>query len=687
MSLLSHRLLKECAKAVDKKSCALRWIDLYASQYILDNFTTAEQTISDEFVALTVLCSFVSSRGQTYLDLNELPLDVLPSYCFDDIAVTQRVQNVCNLPLVRYIKTDATVEFPLGNEAYQNGKNIAQPLIQWNQRLYLARYWRLQHILEQWLFDQARTSQTLNDSHKHALQRQLKNVFSLSDENNLSSDIDWQAVAAAHTLLQNFCIITGGPGTGKTTTAASILFLLMQRHTLQIKEGVVSCKRLSVRLLAPTGKAAVKLADSIRHQIVTIENRLLGADLKSVRMSDCLPETGETIHRFLYECGALRESLNQHKAFSSAEVLLGKQESQKAQIDIIMIDEASMIDLALMVELIKVISQGTQVILLGDHHQLPAVEPGQVFASMVERYASKAYPSEFANSLSTLTSFSVNELTQGSLISAVGMPMNKSTNTGQASTCSAPINLINQFHPLCQLRKTYRFSGDLKAAAEQIKTGDFKAFKQQFSNSETAVRWQALKGEETHLLTIISAYQPYFELRRNGGTLAALSKEFELFQLLCSTHEGPVGVKRMNELIENHYVYQESAQRKNASGLYHGKAILVTRNHPHLGIYNGDIGFVISQQTDSADLAIHFPVKNQQAIIVAPGRLREWQPAYAMTVHKSQGSEYQQVGVVLADYAQELLSRALLYTALTRSKERCDIWSNSAALERAFETL
>jgi len=457
----------------------------------------------------------------------------------------------------------------------------------------------------------------------------------------------------------------------------------MQRHILQMKDAVFKeakpDARLTVRLLAPTGKAAVKLADSIRHQLVTIENRLLGTDVKSIRMSDCLPETGETIHRFLYDCGALRESLNHHKQFSSAEVLLGKQESRKAQLDIIMIDEASMIDLALMVELIKVIPDSTQVILLGDHHQLPAVEPGQVFAGMVERYISRAYPSEFANSLSQLTSFSASDLAQGSLIS--DKPID--TQLPEANAKS-----LSQYHPLCQLRKTYRFSGDLKTAAEQIKNGDVKAFKQQFSNTEAAVKWQALNGEETHLLTIISAYQGYFELQQNNATLAELSTAFELFQLLCSTHEGPVGVKRMNELIENHYVYQQGAQSSksskgiNASGLYHGKAILVTRNHPHLGIYNGDIGFVISHE---ADFAIHFPVKNQQAIIIAPGRLREWQPAYAMTVHKSQGSEYQHVGVVLADYAQELLSRPLLYTAVTRSKERCDIWSNSAALERAFE--
>jgi len=118
--------------------------------------------------------------------------------------------------------------------------------------------------------------------------------------------------------------------------------------------------------------------------------------------------------------------------------------------------------------------------------------------------------------------------------------------------------------------------------------------------------------------------------------------------------------------------------------LYHGKAILVMRNHPHLGIYNGDIRIVIEDEK-TGNLNVHFPVASHDPLIIPPARIKEWQTAYAMTVHKSQGSEYQNVGVVLADYAKELLSRALLYTALTRSKERCDIWENSEALNRAFE--
>jgi len=164
-----------------------------------------------------------------------------------------------------------------------------------------------------------------------------------------------------------------------------------------------------------------------------------------------------------------------------------------------------------------------------------------------------------------------------------------------------------------------------------------------------------------------------------------VAEAFDRFQLLCSTHEGPLGVLKMNELIEHQFVFQNDPHKRYGSGFYHGKAILVTRNHPHLGVFNGDVGFAIASIKNPNSWNIHFPIQNQAALMVAPGRLREWQPAYAMTVHKSQGSEYQHVGIVLADYAKEVLSKALLYTALTRSKLSCDIWAGNDTLEKAFK--
>jgi len=714
MSLLKYPLLLGLAKSITRGLSPLRWIDLYSAQYIADGHLslTDNKDGNDQVVALGVLVSFVSGKGETYLDLENLPKEVQISRGYfrnSQSHIDQWLSKLAQSPAICNIADSSEVSsdtvgandvsyysevFPLGEHV-----GLQEPLILWRKRLYLARYWYLHQGVERWIYEQSKAVRALDKGHVDELAKSLKQVFQLptksteeskaetSDARVESSDscVDWQAIAAAHTLLQNFSVITGGPGTGKTTTAASLLFLLMKRHHLvaqttsgdsAVVENVSPQQRLSVRLLAPTGKAAVKLADSIRHHLVSIETRLSGADLTSIRMSDCLPESGETIHRFLYQHGALRESLNQTQRFTSDEVILGKKDSRQAQVDIVVIDEASMIDLALMVELIKVIPSKAQVILLGDHCQLPAVEPGQVFSDLVTRYKSTSYSPHFATSLSRLSGYHVDDLLE------------------QTET-----RIRADFQPLCELRKTYRFGGDLKMAANQIKAGQSKAFKTQFkldsSCESKAVRWHTLdqqvfdgRKEEAHRSpegVMLKPYLKYFECVSSGGSLKELSAAFEAYQLLCSTHDGPLGVTNMNELIEAEFVYPHRKIRIFASGLYHGKAILVTRNHPHLGVYNGDIGFAIANQEGQANVEIHFPQQNDQAIIVAPGRIKEWQPAYAMTVHKSQGSEYEHVGIVLAGYAKELLSRALLYTALTRSKLCCDIWAQSSALDQAFE--
>ena len=355
-----------------------------------------------------------------------------------------------------------------------------------------------------------------------------------------------------------------------------------------------------------------------------------------------------------------------------------------------------MIDLALMVELIQVIPNSAQIIMLGDHFQLPAVEPGQVFAECVERFESRRYSSQLASNLALLSGFDADHLRVESQLVVIDDLM-EGRLAGENEEGSAD----DKLHPLCQLRKTYRFSGDLKIAAEQIKLGLSRQFKKQFNVkgslsdapildrqiSEQAVRWHTLEHDSSRL-SLVAGYRAYFECIQSTvslPTLDTIAKAFECFQLLCTTHEGPLGVVQMNELIEHQFVYQNEPKSRYGHGFYHGKAILVPRNHPHLGVFNGDVGFVMSNSKISNSWNIHFPLQYLAALIISPGRLREWQPAYAMTVHKSQGSEYQHVGIVLADYAKELLSKALLYTALTRSKLSCDIWADSEALEQAFK--
>lgn len=718
MSIIKHPFLHSLSKLVEQERTSFRWIDLYAAQFIADSFsrTTVEikplqpsSSMGDLFdeppialneidmIVLALMCSQVISQGQTHLNLSMLPQDLLtntkacgyrPSYRSTQ-ELLDGIKRLDQEGLLRVVSCSAGSNhqgIPLDDEQLRSNA----PLVLFQDKLYLAKYWSLHQTFESWLQSRSGFVEHVDKDLLLTLSSSLKQVFSI-EEGRPDSEVNWQAVSAAHTLLNPFSLITGGPGTGKTTTAASLLFLLMHKRERQIAaqrqdQGTQRQLRekFHVRLLAPTGKAAVKLADSIRQHLKQIEKRLLGNDVKRLRMSDCLPETGETVHRFLYEMGGLRDSFQRPKRFKGDEVLIKRSnqaqgdtfETAKKPLDVVIVDESSMMDLALMVELVSLIPPTTQLILLGDHYQLPAVDPGQVFSECVQRFSQNKQSAQELSALSVLTTYSETQLT------AFEEPSFSESDLG--------------FQPLCSLRKTFRFGGELKIAADQIKAGEVHAFKKQFwcaseqYQASSSVTWYdaelnnvALNGLPDYR-QMIKAYSGYFDLVAKGVPLNKLAEQFERFQLLCSTLEGPLGVHFINSYIEQHFHSACFPKGKLMGELYHGKAILVTRNHPHLGIYNGDIGFVI-EDAKTANLNVHFPIANHETIVIPPARIKAWQTAYAMTVHKSQGSEYQHVGVVLADYAKELLSRALLYTALTRSKEQCEIWAGSEVLNKAFE--
>ena len=719
MSILKHPLLLTLSKQVEQERTAFRWIDLYAAQFIADSFSKTEigikpalenapvssGTMGDLFdevvetsvhlnqadiIILSLMCSHLVSQGKTHLTLANVPQELMtsvkacayrPSFSSTQ-ELLQGLANLDHIEILRVVTSDVKHAIPLDDQLVGN----QSPLVLFQDKLYLAKYWSLHQSFEAWLQSRADYVEQLDKDLLANLSSTLKKVFTIGDPQQ-EDEVNWQAVSAANTLINPFSLITGGPGTGKTTTAASLLFMLMHKRQQQVADSLKSelsekisekpPEKLHVRLLAPTGKAAVKLADSIRQQLKQIETRVLGNDLTALRMSDCLPETGETVHRFLYEMGGLRASFQRPKRFKGEEVLIKRSQvdvqKSKKPLDVVIVDESSMMDLALMVELVSLIPPTTQLILLGDHYQLPAVDPGQVFTECVQRFSKQKQSAAEIASLSALTGYSKIELTKFEQTSFIESDLG--------------------FQPLCSLRKTYRFAGDLKTAADQIKAGESHAFKKQFWNEsehyklESAVTWYDLGlTEAINYSAMVKAYAGYFELVATGASLKELVEQFESYQLLCSTLEGRLGVHFLNAYIEQRFHSACFPNGKIMGELYHGKAILVMRNHPHLGIYNGDIGFVIEDEK-TGNLNVHFPVASHDPLIIPPARIKEWQTAYAMTVHKSQGSEYQNVGVVLADYAKELLSRALLYTALTRSKERCDIWADSEALNRAFEDL
>jgi exodeoxyribonuclease V alpha subunit len=732
--LLTHPLLLTLAKQVDAKLTGLRWIDLYAAQYVIDLYRSSSANCSgrkvttgskgktpdlfesmeqgadgcllnkEDIVVLAVMCSCVVSQGQTFLSLTALPQEIFGSIkaCGYQPSFQTGEQLWVELScleqpdLLRVAGQSDAYAGPgerQGIPVEPAHLMYETPLVLWQDRLYLAKYWMLHQTLEAWLQTRRLFIRPLPAEQIAPLAKMMSLLFKLDQQNSeTATETDWQAVAAAHTLINPFSLISGGPGTGKTTTAARLLYLLMYQHQLVFNgfngfrpQGNLGSDpietRINIHLLAPTGKAAVRLADAIRAQLAEIETALEEQGLKIGRFSETLPEGGETLHRFLFGRGGLRDAIAVRKAFRSDDLLhmrhhqSGNLSTNAHQgLDVIIVDESSMMDLALMVELVSLIPAHTKLILMGDPYQLPAVDPGQVFADCVARFSGQPVAEEALSALEMLTGFSRDLLVSDAL-----------SDTSELG-----------FQPLCNLRKTYRFDGDLKLAADFIKHGELQAFSHQFRSQSSAfnpasrVVWHALTPQQLpDYAFMVEGYEAYFDAVSRKATLPELATLFETYQLLCSTLEGPLGVETLNRYIEQHfsaacYPHGRTKSMPVRNTLYHGKAILVTRNHPHLGIFNGDIGFVIEEQ--DGNLNVHFPEADHAVTVIAPGRIREWQTAYAMTVHKSQGSEYRRVGVLLADYARELLTRSLLYTALTRSKEHCDIWASEDALKKAMAT-
>lgn len=741
---LRDPLLRHLGQQLDLGNSPLQWIDLYAAQQVLDLSSTAAQatpmepaelafemqgesetevpSLSLELSAqerhcmayLLVSLSFASTQGHTSLAVKawrKWPTFGL-STCLPGISTTAELEQflaACPLiaaphaePAPGKVNTDPTqakqldwLSEPIETEEPElskapkpEGAGHIQALVFDGSKLYLRRFWQQHQHLEQWRERMLAASVKMSPATFRQLQRQIALLFTseeLSEAASLSDDVsnyvnannstknrttsgqtealDWQKIASAQALLQALTLISGGPGTGKTTTAAKIVFLLTQTMLLERQHSRLNERPLQVRFLAPTGKAAARLASAIRAQVSEL-GRLSGLDASTLsRMSQALPERGETLHRFLYQAGAGQFGRYQSRQTAGDTILLGRAHQPMAAIDLVVVDESSMIDLNLMAQFIEVLPENVRVVMLGDHYQLPPVEPGDIFGSWVRRYEMQRYNHEQAQEISALSSTELNAL----------MAASGSTDSPLAK-------------PLCRLQRTYRFDGPLKHLADTIKDGDFQRYALLFQGQdgsaggpEPAIHWCDLNSQDSEHLKAefdecLQRYADFFKLASRGANVEQLAASFEQFQILCASYDGKLGVDALNHSIERRFHRHQ--------GLYHGKAILVTQNHHALNVFNGDIGFVVMHQGRAE---VHFPLAEGGINVISPQRLHHWQTAYAMTVHKSQGSEYQRVSVFLDDYAGDLATRALLYTAVTRSKQACQLWVAEDTLRKVLD--
>jgi exodeoxyribonuclease V alpha subunit len=497
--------------------------------------------------------------------------------------------------------------------------NGGAPLVLEGHRLYLRRYHEYETALARRIRERighggARVDRAL-------LREGLRRLFPASRQNP-----DWQRVAATLAVQRRFTVISGGPGTGKTWTVARILALL-------VEQGLhLDGRPPPLHLLAPTGKAAARLRESIR------DGRMDLPVAESVRAA--IPEDAATIHRAL---GIGRDGGYLHGP------------DRRLVADAVIVDEASMVDLALMNALLAALPDDTRVILLGDRDQLASVEAGSVLGDIC---------GAASDSFSPGTSAAVRETSGDDL--------------GEGAENAPPI--CDSIVRLVESRR-FRDRPGIGAVAEAIRAADApRVLEALASGAFSEVSLEPPSGPLTRRLATLAAegYGPCLAVVDPVGRLAALGR----FRILCAHRHGTGGVESVNRLVET--TLADQGRIDLSYPWYVHRPILVTRNDPGTRLYNGDVGIVV--RDGQAKKALFPSAERGSARLLALSRMPAHETAFAITVHKSQGSEFDHVVVVLPEKGSPVLTRELLYTAVTRARDRVTILGDPALVELAVRT-
>ncbi|MDT3307588.1 exodeoxyribonuclease V subunit alpha [Shewanella vaxholmensis] len=604
----------------------------------------------------------------------------------------------------------------------QAGSN--KPLIFDNGRLYLQRYHqfetsvaasliRLSGSVSQHSEDVSHKEQTQTAKLRslldqlfpatvlapHALTRNAltTNVITKSESTQSTAPIDWQKVATATALGKKLSVITGGPGTGKTTTVTKLL-LLLQMESMQ-----------EIRLVAPTGKAAARLSESIKASKARLAKELSAhADVideaRNRNNQDFLtalgriPEEASTLHRLL---GVIPNSPH-----------FRHHQGNPLRLDLLIVDEASMVDLPMMYKLLSALPEHASLILLGDQDQLASVEAGAVLADICAGLKIPVDP---------------NNLAQNNIASNNPALWQMRYSKEQAERLSALTGFeltpfINDApklgDSLCMLMHSHRFKGDagIGLLASAVNRADLQGILQVWQQGPAELSWlehsmvvsqtQAQVSEPANNmglnLLLEQACQQYgiylsalnSDVNISDGSHSDLSKRpstaeiiesFNQYRILCAMRSGDYGVEGINQ-----YVTQALANAKLIKPLqefYLGRPIIIQSNDYNLGLFNGDIGLILQDEDKPERLMAHFIMADGSLLKVLPARLPSHETCYAMTVHKSQGSEFSRVALVLPpspSLAQwQLLTKELVYTAITRAKVHFTCLGTQHVFERA----
>jgi len=537
-------------------------------------------------------------------------------------------------------------------ELLGDGSHVT-PLVLDKDRVYLYRYWQYE----------CQTAAALNSRNgrvnidRSLLTDGLANFFPESD----SLEIDWQKIAAAVAVQKRFAVISGGPGTGKTTTVIKLLALYIEQQRALGRSH-------SIQLAAPTGKAAARLAESISNAMARLD---IGEELKTE-----IPTQASTLHRLL---GVIPNSIR-----------FRHDEENPLHLDLLVLDEASMVDLPMMARLLRALPDSARLILLGDKDQLASVEAGSVLGDICNWSGRLSYSMPQRQVLAELCCLSGRSrddfLHQGSH-EAAAEPYAQAS-LFDASSPDLPIQMQateDTFADcLAMLHKSYRFhdQSGIGFLARAVNSGQRDAVKSVLGSNYPDINILNLSQDsyEALIKSVVDVYVNLFQRLFANELPQQLLECLMHFQLLCARREGEYGVSGLNERV-----YQGLKGRgliQGDSAWYAGRPIMITRNDPALSLFNGDIG--IAAEDSEGRLKVWFMLDGEMRSVL-PSRLPEHETVFAMTIHKSQGSEFDRVCIILPPADSPLLSKELLYTGITRAKKQLDIVASEHVLYQATE--
>ncbi|GGH57633.1 RecBCD enzyme subunit RecD [Comamonas phosphati] len=630
----------------------LRRLDSALAAFVLSQDPGAQPAL---LVAAAVLAQ-MEGRGHSCLPLAELvarPNDVLawpreaqpllaalwaqlPQRPEDWLAALQRS------PVVRTMGVESM------DNSVDNAVDDGRPLVLCTGSeplLYLRRYWDYERGVAAQI---ARRTEVDAEPDTSQVRGWLERLFGPSS----ADKPDWQKLACALALRGRLSVITGGPGTGKTYTAARLLALLFATAP--------DAQQLRVALAAPTGKAAARLKQAIDASLLDLKDSVQGElDLHALvqRMG-----AARTLHSLL---GARPDTRYfRHHAGNPLDV------------DVLIVDEASMIHLEMMAALLQALPPTARLILLGDKDQLASVEAGAVLGDLCRDAQAGCYlPATCAYAESA---------------------------TGQR--IPAEFSATSGALPLAQhtvmLRESRRFGGPIGQLAQAVNRGDAPAAQallaEHTRSGADAVLWARQGGAAQRIAESAvsgrghqagyAAYAAQLGLWRSDRPQTQQAHEdwvcgvlnaFDRFRLLCAVREGDWGVAGLNRAVEA--ALQASGAIRKEGEWYAGRPVMVTRNDVQLNVFNGDIGMALPSFADASRLRVYF-LQGDRLHAVSTARLAQVETAFAMTVHKSQGSEFEHTALVLSAQGGNVLNRELVYTGITRARQAFTLWAEVPGL-------